>query len=584
MTSSNSKDFDAELVKRVALRYAVENALRYGKARVGPVMNKVLGELRELRPYARKVAEVVSEVVNYVNSLEANDLRRLAEGLGVEIQRAKEEKKGLPPLPNVEVWGCVCTRFAPNPDFAIHLGNARAAILSYEYARMYRGRFVLRFEDTDPRIKTPLPEAYRLIEEDLRWLGISWDEEYVQSLRMELYYDVVKKLLAVGGAYVDLCPAHKFRELRNVGKPCPHRDEPPETQLERFDKMLEGFYSEGEAVVRVKTDLSYPDPAVRDWVAFRIIDTSKHPHPVTGDKYIVWPTYNFAAAVDDHLLGITHILRGREHAVNTVKQMFIYKHLGWRYPEVINFGRVSIEGFILSKSKMKELLRRFEDKFLGIDDPRFGTIAALRRRGILPETIKQLILELGVKSTDATVSWENIASLNRKIADRVCKRVFVVEDPVKLVIEGMTLPHEVTLRFHPTQDLGTRKYVLNRAEVFITRSDAHEALSKGGLRLMEFTNVRIVGNENGVLRGKAVSGGVEVAKEHGWGIVQWVPVEHAVKVVVLKAEGMRLRRIPCVGEAVLKNLAGEVVQMVRFGFGRVDRVERRAVRVIYAHP
>ena len=583
MSSSSSNGLDIELVKRVALRYAVDNALRYGKAKVGPVMNKVLGELKELRPYARRVAEIVQDVVNYVNSLAVEDLRRLSEELGLERKRVGEERKELPPLPNVDEWKRVCTRFAPNPDFAIHLGNARAAILSYEYARMYGGKFILRFEDTDPRIKSPLPEAYRSIEEDLKWLGISWDEEYIQSLRMEIYYDVVKKLIGSGGAYVDLCPAQRFRELRNVGKACPHREDPPEIQLERFDKMLEGYYGEGEAVVRIKTDLSYPDPAVRDWVAFRVIDTSKHPHPVTGDRYIVWPTYNFAAAVDDHLMGITHILRGREHAVNTIKQMFIYKHLGWRYPEVVNFGRVNIEGFILSKSRMKELLRRFGEKFLGIDDPRFGTIAALRRRGILPETVKKLILELGVKPTDAMISWENIASLNRKIADGVCKRVFVVENPVKLIIEGLSLPREVSIRFHPSRDLGVRRYVISKPEVYVSKTDAEEALRKGGLRLMEFANVELLGSNGTDVHGKLVGGGVEEARSRGWSIVQWVPVEHAVRVVILRAEGMKLRRIVCVGEEALKNLESEVVQMVRIGFGRVDRVVRGSVYVIYAH-
>ncbi len=588
-SESSSSVPNLDLVERVARRYAVENALKFGKARPGPVINKVLGELKELKPYAREIAKIVTRIVEEINSMSPDDIKRLAEELGVtEKKPSVSEEKHLPPLPNVEVWGYVKTRFAPNPDFVIHLGNARAAILSHEYARMYNGKFVLRFEDTDPRIKVPMPEAYEMIREDLRWLGLSWDEEYVQSLRMEIYYEIAKKLIEVGGAYVDLCPPQEFRKYRDAGKPCPHRDEPVEVQLERFEKMLRGDYGEGEAVLRIKTDLSYPDPSVRDWVAFRIIDTEKHPHPIVGDKYRVWPTYNFAAAVDDHLMGVTHILRGREHAVNTVKQMFLYKHLGWRYPEVINFGRVFLVGFILSKSKIKELLRKGGTKFMGVDDIRFGTIAALRRRGILPETIRQLILELGTKPTDASVAWENIAALNRKIADRKCRRVFVVLNPVKVVIEGLETPVTVSIRYHPSTDLGKRSYTLTKPEVYISRKDYEEFREKG-VRLMEFANIEFVEERGDHVVAKFLSTNVDDARKRGLQIVQWVPVEHAVRVSIYRAEGLKLIKVPrdgvALGEkALLTEIGvGEVVQMVRIGFGRIDSKTKSRVTVMYAH-
>jgi len=587
-SAGGSQSFDRSLVERVAKKYAVENALRYGKARLGPVINKVLGELRSLKPYAREVAKIVAQIVEEVNGLSREELERLATelGVGAEARRERREEKALPPLPNVDVWGYVKTRFAPNPDFVIHLGNARAAILSHEYARMYGGKFVLRFEDTDPKIKTPLPEAYRAIKEDLKWLGLRWDEEYVQSLRMEIYYDIARKLIERGGAYVDLCPAEEFRKLRNQGKPCPHRDEPVETQLERFDKMVSGHYGEGEAVLRIKTDLSHPDPSVRDWVAFRIIDTDKNPHPLVGDRYVAWPTYNFAAAVDDHLMGITHILRGREHAVNTIKQSFLYKHMGWRYPEVINFGRVGLQGFILSKSRIKELLREYPERFMGVDDIRFGTIAALRRRGILAETVRKLILDLGVKHTDALVSWENIAALNRKIADAKCKRVFVVRaepQPFKLVIEGLQTPYRVSVRFHPSKDLGRRELVLDRPEVFIDSSDV-EALKKfGGLRLMEFANVELLELRDKEARVRLVGFELSQARERGYPIVQWVPATDFVRVLLHIPRGLKLEKVRCVGESTLRNLVGEVVQMVRVGFGRIDSARHGIVRVFYAH-
>ncbi|MCI4437027.1 MAG: glutamate--tRNA ligase, partial [Ignisphaera sp.] len=192
-----------EQIEKTALRYAVENRLKYGVAKVGPVTNKVLGEFKELKQRAKDVAKIVEEVVNRVNSLSDTELKNLAEALGLlEQKEVKKEERVLPPLPNVESWGVVVTRFAPNPDFPIHLGNARAAILSHEYAKMYKGKFVLRFEDTDPRIKRPLTFSYKVVEEDLAWLGIKWDEKYIQSLRIETFYEIAKKLIEMNYAYV----------------------------------------------------------------------------------------------------------------------------------------------------------------------------------------------------------------------------------------------------------------------------------------------------------------------------------------------------------------------------------------------
>jgi len=195
-----SREF-GEDIKRLILRHALDNALRHGgKASLGPVINKILGERPELRGRARDLAVIAKEIIDQVNSLSPEDQRRVAEELlsGWERGETREEAKELPPLPGAE--NGVVTRFAPNPDFVLHLGNARPALLSYIYAKeIYRGKMILRFEDTDPRIKTPLPEAYWAIKEDLRWLGIRWDEEYIQSMRMEIYYDTAKKLISVGG-------------------------------------------------------------------------------------------------------------------------------------------------------------------------------------------------------------------------------------------------------------------------------------------------------------------------------------------------------------------------------------------------
>lgn len=574
-----------EQIRRNALAIAVANRLKYGQAKLEPVANKVFGEFKEIRQYAKDVIAVVREVINYVNSLNIEEIKRIAEELGALMESGERtETKTLPPLPSVETWSKVTTRFAPNPDFPIHLGNARAAIISYIYAVMYKGKFILRFEDTDPRIKKPLPEAYNLIREDLRWLGIKWDEEYIQSLRMNVYYDYLKKLVANGYAYVDLCKPELFRELRNKGVACPHRNDDPSINLERLDKIFAQEYKEGEAVVRLKTDLGHPDPSVRDWVLFRVIDTTKHPHPITGDKYVLWPTYNFAAAVDDHHMNISHIFRGREHAVNTIKQMYLYNYFGWRYPEVINLGRVGLEKSILSKTWIKTQLKSNPGKFMGIDDIRFGTIAALRRRGISPETIKQLILELGVKGIDAIVSWENVAAINRKLLDPVSKRIFIAVNPVKVTIANLSIPVTIKIPYHPSSNLGFREYKLSRPEIYISSNDAVLFKKIGYIRLMEFTNIKFIEEKDNNIIAENIGGDVETAKKLGAQIVQWIPAENAVRVRILKTHGLNLVKMLGIGEGVLKQLGiGEVVQMVRLGFGRIDDVRKNLVSIIYAH-
>ncbi len=585
-------------IREVALKHALRNSLAHGgRALESAVISKILGEYPELKKYARQVVEIVREVVSYVNSLPAEEQIRIARDRFPEILESRKHEKALevralPPLSNVEKYGTVRTRFAPNPDFYIHLGNARPAILSYEYAKMYKGTFILRFEDTDPRIKVPLPEAYKAIREDLKWLNITWDEEYVQSLRMEVYYSIARELISRGGAYVDLCPREEFRKYKAQHKACPHRDQDPSRSLELFDRMLSGYFSEGDAVLRVKTDLESPDPSVIDWVAFRIIDTSLTPHPLTGDRYIVWPTYNFAAGVDDKLMGITHILRGREHAVNTVKQLYLYKALGWEYPEVVNLGRLKLEGMILSKSLIKNTIRKGSGR-VGVDDLRFGTLRSLRRRGILPEVIREVILEVGVKISDATVSWENIASLNRKKIDPVTPRLMAVVDPVEVSVwEVPETPNLRILRLsnHPSNEsLGVRTVDVGSGDpikVYLSKDDVEILSKEGSVRLLEFCNIALKSISRGAVEAYFTGVDLEQARKSGLKIVQWVPAKNLVSVSIVKPEGLKLKTLKAVAEgSLLQQDEGRVVQFVRVGFVKVERVNRRlrSAKVLFIH-
>ena len=567
-----------EDLRKLVRGYALKDAfLHGGKAKVGSVMAKMLADRPDLKPRAKELAKIAREIVDEVNRLGVDEQKRILEEeypwLLKAHKKRTEERRGLPPLPNAEE-GKVVTRFAPNPDFVIHLGNARPAILSDEYAKMYRGRMILRFEDTDPRTKKPMKEAYGLIKEDLRWLGVVWHEEHIQSMRMPIYYDVVRELIRKGGAYVDLCK-ERSRDLLRQGMYCETRDKPPEWHLDEFEKMINGEYGEGEAVVRIKTDPKHPNPSVRDWVAMRIIDTEKHPHPLVGSKYRVWPTYNLAVSIDDHLMGVTHVLRGKEHQVNTEKQLYIYRYMGWEPPTFIHFGRLKLEGFIMSKSYIRKLIEENPDKFLGYDDPRFGTIAGLRRRGILPEAIREVILRVGVKPGDAKISWANLAAVNRKMLDASADRIMFVGDPLKLRVEAPKCL-EAELPYHPSHpERGTRKIVVCPGdEVMINRADT----GAGELRLMGLGNFKV---ENGKL--VFVSDDLAYARSRGLPIVQFVPTRSAVKTIVLLPKGLELERIEGYSEpALARYRVDDRLQFVRYGFVRVDTAGEEYT-VVYTH-
>lgn len=571
-------------IEELVLKYTLINAVKYGgKADPKAVMSKIMAERPDLRQRAREIKALVDSTVEKVNSMALEEQKALLLSRwpdALEERKGREEKKpsieALPPLPEVDEKKGVVVRFAPNPDFVLHLGSARPAILNYAYRLKYGGKFILRFEDTDPRTKRPLVtdevNAYDAIREDLRWLGVRWDEEYIQSSRMELYYEYAKKLIELGGAYVDLCKPEEWRRLRNAGKACPHRDVPVEQNLELWERMLRGDFGEGEAVLRVKTDLAHPDPSVRDWVAFRVIDTEKTPHPLVGSRYKVWPTYNFAVSIDDHIMGVTHVLRAQEHSVNTVKQSYIFKHFGWRQPVTIHFGRLKIEGGSLSKSKLKTLKMRF-------DDITMPTLAGLRNRGILPEAIWELILSVGIKPSDSTVSMANLFAVNRKMLDPKADRYMFVVDPARVVLE---LPRKVVVKLpqHPSfPERGYRVYELGpgAVSVYVSRKD----LEHKAFRLMELANIEVE-EKGGKYIGKLVGWTIDEARQSKLPIIQWVP-EGSPEAEVVKpvAVGKKIVERGLVEPKALELKDGDIVQFVRYGF--VKLVSRKDNRFVYIH-
>ena len=567
---------DAELkedIRRIALLNAVKHD---GKAQAGAVIGKILGEKQDLRNKIKEVSVLVNNIVKEVNTLTHGEQRNIVEKNWPEklVKDKAEEEKHLPSLPHVDKYPQVVTRFSPNPDCVLHLGSARAIILCYEYAQMYKGKFILRFEDTDPKIKRPVLEFYDRIREDLTWLSCKPNEEYVQSDRIPIYYEYGEKLLKTGKAYVCTCQPELFREKALASKPCDCRDLLIDEQLARWQRMQEGGYKEGEAVLRVKTDLGHPNPAVRDWPAARVIDAEKYPHPRVGSKYFVWPLYNLACGVDDHLLGVTHIIRGKEHLTNQVRQEYMYKHLGWKYPEAIHYGRLKITGAYLSKSKIVQGIR--EGLFKDWDDPRLATFAALRRRGITPEAIKKMIIDIGPKTQDVVLSWENLYAYNRKILDPEANRYFFVQNPIELTVRAIPKEFTVRLNLHPEHpERGFREYFIrpqgdeHTSLFWISKKDLDAPKADSIIRLMELFNIKMEKASTYSADASFASEAYEEAKKMKAPLIHWIPVGEDMPCQITMPDATVTEGI---AEKACKPLKRDViVQFERFGFVRIDQ-------------
>jgi glutamyl-tRNA synthetase len=567
-----------ELVRKSALLNAVKHD---GRAQAGPVVGKILGEKPEYRGNVKELSAFINEVVNEVNSLSFAEQKRIVEEKWPEtLLKEKTEEKHLPPLANVANYRQIVTRFSPNPDCVLHLGSARAIVLDHEYARMYTGKFVLRFEDTDPKIKRPVTEFYDQIRKDLAWLECKPDEEYIQSDRIPIYYDYAERLLKDGNAYVCTCSPEHFRKTVLEEKSCDCRNLSAEENLNRWKQMLEGDYREGEAVLRVKTDLHHPNPAVRDWPAARMIDTEKFPHPRVGSKYKVWPLYNLACGVDDHLMGITHIIRGKEHLTNEVRQQYMYQHLDWKYPEAIHYGRLKITGATLSKSKIVQGMR--EGIYKSWDDPRLATFAALRRRGIQPDAIKKMIIDVGPKTSDVILSWENLYAYNRKILDPSTDRYFFVQDPIELKVRKLPKSFDVKLNLHPDHpERGFRKYRIQPHEsdesvlLWVSKKDVDASKVGTMLRLMELFNVKIEKANVYSAEGLFASESYEEARKDKAQLIHWIPVGNDFPCEVVMPDASVVEGV---AEGACRKLRpDEIVQFERFGFVRIDQVNTKLI-------
>lgn len=551
---------DNELQK-VVYENALLNAIKHdGECSHGAIIGPVIGDNPSLRDKADKVSEVAEEIAEEVSDMsldeQVQEARKIAPDKLESIVEDNEDDTVLPDLPNAGAYDQIRMRCAPNPNGAWHIGHARMPAVIGSYKDMYDGWFCVRFDDTDPSTKRPSLEAYDEILEDVEYLGFNPDAVFRASERLELYYDYARDLIEMGKAYTCDLSSEEFSEMKKEGVKSSNRDKNPEVVRKEFDDMVNGNYSEGDMVLRIKTDMGHKNPAIRDWVAFRIID-EEHPAEYARE-YRCWPMLDFQSAIDDHEINITHIIRGIDLQSSVGRQGFVYDYFGWDYPEVIHWGHVDLDGYDIpiSTSSIKQ---RIENGAISSwDDPRAPTLASLRRRGIKGEAITNAMIELGVSSTNVSLSLDTLYAKNRDVVDDSANRYFFLDNPVKMDIRNG--PNSAEPPYHPEfQNRGRREIEVD-SSVRLNQSDLPEIGERVWLK-----------NYGPVLRNSERSftytdESINIVREEGVPVVQWIGKNY-VDTTIRKVDDT-VRGISEVN--ISDETVGNVVQFVRYGFVRVD--------------
>ena len=387
----------------------------------------------------------------------------------------------------------IITRFPPEPNGYLHIGHAKSIVLNFELADEFKGTTNLRFDDTNPTKEDT--EYVESIKEDIKWLGFDWDNLYFASDYFEEMYDRAVLLIKKGLAFVcDLTP-EEMREyrgsLKEPGKESPYRNRSVEENLDLFDRMRKGEFKDGEKVLRAKIDMASPNINMRDPIIYRISHTTHHN---TGDKWCVYPMYDFAHPIEDAIEGITHSICTLEFEDHRPLYDWVVEKCEMKEtPRQIEFARLNITNTVMSKRKLKALVD--EGIVDGWDDPRMPTIAGLRRRGYTPEAIRNFCREIGVAKSDSTVDEQMLEYFIREDLSAKTPRTMAVLRPLKVVITNYPEGQVELLELENNQDdpsMGTRQVPFSR-EIYIEEEDFMEEPPKKYFRLFPGNEVRLKG-------------------------------------------------------------------------------------------
>ena len=403
----------------------------------------------------------------------------------IEVEIEKDLAEG--------VYDTVHTRFPPEPNGYLHIGHAKSILLNYGLAQKYNGKFNMRFDDTNPtKEKVEFVDA---IKKDIQWLGADWEDRlFFASNYFDQMYEAAVKLIKKGKAYVCDLTAEQIREYRGTltepGKNSPYRDRSVEENLELFENMKAGKYADGEKVLRAKIDMASPNMNMRDPVIYRVAHMSHHN---TGDKWCIYPMYDFAHPIEDAIEGITHSICTLEFEDHRPLYDWVVRELEYPHPpRQIEFAKLYLTNVVTGKRYIKRLV---EDGTVdGWDDPRLVSIAALRRRGFTPESIKMFVDLCGVSKSNSSVDYAMLEYCIREDLKMKRSRMMAVLDPIKQVIDNYPegeVEYLDAANNLENEDLGSRQIPFCR-ELYIERDDFMEEPPKKYFRLFPGNEVRLM--------------------------------------------------------------------------------------------
>lgn len=507
------------------------------------------------------------------------------------------------------VYDTVHTRFPPEPNGYLHIGHAKSILLNYGLAQEYNGKFNMRFDDTNPtKEKTEFVES---IKEDIAWLGADWEDRlFFASDYFEQMYDCAVKLIKKGKAYVSDLTAEQMREYRGTltepGKDDPSRERDIEENLRLFEEMRNGRYKDGEKVLRAKIDMKSPNINMRDPIIYRVAHMTHHN---TGDKWCIYPMYDFAHPIEDAIEGITHSICTLEFEDHRPLYDWVVRELEYPMPpKQIEFAKLYLTNVVTGKRYIKKLVE--EGIVDGWDDPRLVSIAALRRRGFTPESIRMFVELCGVSKSNSSADYAMLEYCIREDLKLSRPRMMAVLDPVKLIIDNYPEGQTEMLTFPnnmENEELGSREVPFGR-ELFIDREDFMEIPPKKYFRLYPGNEVRLmnayfvtctdfVKDENGKVKEVHCTYDPETKCGTGFtgrkvkGTIHWVPAAQAVKAEVrlyeniideekgvynkdgslnLNPDSLIVRKDCCLEPALAEAKAYESFQFVRQGYFCVD--------------
>jgi len=535
---------------------ALQNAIKFnGKANPGAVIGHLISEDLSIKKDMKEISKKVNEIIKEVNGLSVEEQRKELEKVAPDLLKEKKKEKEERKLHELKNANKVIMRFEPSPSGPLHIGHAYVLSLNSEYCKKYKGKLILRIGDTNPEnIYEP---AYELIEKDAKWVtNDNIAKVIVQSSRLGIYYEYMEKLIDLDKAYICECDPEEYKKLINSKQACPCRELGIDEQKKRWKKMFKG-YKQGDAVARIKTDLQNKNPAMRDFPVMRINEAK---HPKVGNKFRVWPLMNMAVTVDDIELGVTHVIRAKDHYDNSLRQKYIYDYLGKSFPEAIFVGRINFEGMPVSCSKTRPLIE--DGTYSGWDDIRLPFLDALRRRGYQPGAFIKYAIDVGISLNDKSVAIEEffkiVNAFNRDVIDAEAHRYFFISNPKKIKIVNAP-EQEIELNLHPDNKKGGRKFKV-KDEFFITKEDYDDLKDGKMYRLMDCLN--FVKKKN-----KFVFDSLDFEKGKCDKIIHWLGTDK-VDIEILMDDNKKIKGY---GEESLEKMKqGEVCQLERFGFVRLD--------------